>query len=81
METCLQSNGWISLPKNLRLRHGWSEGQRFRVVEDGDSVKLVPEAAASVERVLGMLKSDVVFGIEAMEEAIAGELSDRHARP
>ncbi len=80
METCLQSNGWISLPMNVRLRHGWSEGQRFRVEDDGESVKLVPESATSVDCVLGMLKSDVVFGIEAMECAISEELSERHAR-
>ena len=55
----LNSKGQVTIPAELRQRHGFSEGDEVDVVEDGDTLRIVHRSAATsrggrvVERMRG----------------------------
>ena len=49
--TRLSSKGQIIIPKHVRDRHNWREGQEFDVVESAEGVVLRPHPAFPPSRV------------------------------
>jgi len=60
-ETRMSSKGQVVIPKQVRESKGWNAGQAFRLVEEGDAVRLEPIptfSRTSVEEVAGCLAYD-----------------------
>lgn len=61
----LNSKGQVTIPADLRRRHGFSEGDEVDVIEDGDTLRIVhAEPAASrgtriVNRLRGKATTDL----------------------
>lgn len=54
----LNSKGQVTIPAELRHRHGFSEGDEVEVVEDGPTLRIVHvgPAATRGERLVGRLR-------------------------
>jgi bifunctional DNA-binding transcriptional regulator/antitoxin component of YhaV-PrlF toxin-antitoxin module len=85
--TRLSSEGAVQLPDHIRDAHHWLAGMEFLVEETPEGVLLKPLVADTrehtrIEDVAGCLKSrrGHVVSLEEMEEGIAAEARERHAR-
>lgn len=57
----LNSKGQVTIPADLRHKHGFAEGDEVDVVEDGDSLRIVHRSPASSkgERVVERMRGTV----------------------
>jgi AbrB family looped-hinge helix DNA binding protein len=82
--TRLSSKGQVVLPSSFRRAHNWRAGTVFAVEETAEGVLLKPLADAGhtrIEDVAGCLKPRrPPVSVEEMDEAIARETAERHAR-
>ncbi|CUS06037.1 Transcriptional regulator, AbrB family [Candidatus Promineifilum breve] len=76
METTrLSSKGQLILPKWLRDRYNWREGDEFIVIDTGHGVMLEPSrpfAPARLDEVMAIIAYDgPAYTVEEMDEAVA----------
>jgi AbrB family looped-hinge helix DNA binding protein len=81
--TRMSSKGQVIIPKALRERHHWEEGQELMAIDMGDGILLKPKKPfpeTTLDRVAGCLKyQGTSKSLEEMEDAIrqgVEELSD-----
>ncbi|MGH6957608.1 MAG: AbrB/MazE/SpoVT family DNA-binding domain-containing protein [Caulobacteraceae bacterium] len=84
-KTRLSTKGQVVLPSELRRRMGWSQGEELVVEErpEGLLLKRAPVFPPTrVEDVYGCLHIPGMkaLTVEEMDEAIAAEVLERHAR-
>ena len=72
--TRLSSKGQVIIPKALRSRHNWKEGQELSVIDTGDGILLKPFPPfkkTGLDQVAGILKySERPVTLDEMEAAI-----------
>ena len=81
METTrLSSKGQLILPKWLRDRYNWREGDEFIVIDTGHGVLLQPNrpfAPSTLEEVMAIIDYDgPAFTVEEMDEAVAASFKE-----
>jgi antitoxin PrlF len=78
----LTAKGQLTLPKPVRERLGVKSGDRlrFRFDDEGRLIlePLLPSPSRSLEGLLGHLKPSSPVSLEAMNEAIANHLRNKH---
>ncbi len=81
METTrLSSKGQLILPKWLRDRYNWREGDEFIVIDTGRGVLLQPNrpfAPSTLEEVMAIIDYDgPAYTVEEMDEAVAASFKE-----
>jgi antitoxin PrlF len=84
MSSTITSKGQVTIPKPIRERMGVSPHAKVVFVVEGDTVKIVRRESI-VQRIAGMMRSDVSFATAeemraAAEEAIAEDVLRRMNR-
>ncbi len=73
----LNSKGQVTIPAELRHRHGFAEGDEVEVIEDGNTLRIVHNAtgesrgARAVSRMRGKATTDL--STDALMELLRGE--------
>lgn len=73
----LNSKGQVTIPAELRRRHGFAEGDEVEVVEDGNALRIVhntpgdSRGARVVSRLRGRATNDL--STDALMEMLRGE--------
>jgi AbrB family looped-hinge helix DNA binding protein len=73
----LNSKGQVTIPADLRHRHGFAEGDEVDVVEDGNTLRIVHRAAGEtrgariVNRMRGRASTDL--STEELMDLLRGE--------
>ncbi len=79
--TRLSSKGQLVIPKWLRDRHNWKEGDEFVVVDVGHGVLLRPKnpfPETTLNDVVGSMSySGPSYTVEEMDEAIAQAIREK----
>lgn len=79
-KTRLSGRGWVTIPKEMRERHGWWSGVELEAEDREDSVVLravVTFPRTTVAQVFGCLKYDRRLTAEQMNAAVAREARRR----
>jgi AbrB family looped-hinge helix DNA binding protein len=65
----LNSKGQVTIPADLRHRHGFAEGDEVDVVEDGDTLRIVHRATGDTRgaRVVNRLRGRATTGLSTNE--------------
>ena len=73
----LNSKGQVTIPAELRHRHGFAEGDEVEVIEDGNTLRIIHNAHADSRgaRVVGRMrgKATTDFSTDALMELLRGE--------
>lgn len=66
----LNSKGQVTIPAELRHKHGFSEGDEVDVVEDGDALRIVHRGGAKTkgERIVERLRGSAPKGGPSTDE-------------
>lgn len=73
----LNSKGQVTIPAELRRRHGFAEGDEVEVIEDGNTLRIVHSSRADtrgqriVDRMRG--KASTRFSTDELMELLRGE--------
>lgn len=75
MKATITSKGQITLPANLRHKHGWVQGTVLEFSEDASTI-VVSEAVRrrSAQAVIGCLKADLNKSVEEHLADLRGEV-------
>jgi len=65
----INSKGQVTIPADLRHRHGFSEGDEVDVVEDGDTLRIVRVANAPTrgQRIVERMRGRATAGLSTDE--------------
>jgi AbrB family looped-hinge helix DNA binding protein len=65
----LNSKGQVTIPADLRHRHGFAEGDDVDVVEDGSSLRIVHRTAGETrgERIVNRIRGRATTGLSTDE--------------
>jgi AbrB family looped-hinge helix DNA binding protein len=73
----INSKGQVTIPADLRHRHGFSEGDEVEVVEDGDTLRIVRVEGAPTrgQRIVERMRGSAGPGLSTDElmELLRGE--------
>ena len=73
----INSKGQVTIPAELRHRHGFDEGDEVDVVEDGNSLRIVhvDEALTRGQRIVNRMRGRATTGLSTDElmELLRGE--------
>lgn len=73
----LNSKGQVTIPADLRHKHGFAEGDEVNVVEDGDTLRIVHavDAASRGERIVARMRgtATTTMSTDELMELLRGE--------